>query len=46
MITLDLSRVNRKAQGPEGVCVLLVPFDPTPSHTLKLNWKDPIGQPD
>ena len=44
MVTLDLSRVDRKAQGP-GASVLLVPFSPTPSHTLKPNWKGPKGQP-
>ena len=45
MVTLNLSSVDRKAQRPIGASVLLVPFGPTPSHTLKLNWKGPIGRP-
>ena len=44
MVTLDLSRVDKKAQLNKP-SVLLVPFGPTPSHTLKPNWKGTIGQP-
>ena len=38
MVTLDLSRVDRKAQGPLELKSYLFPFGPTPSHILK-----PIG---
>ena len=40
MVTLDLSKVDRKAQGPLEVPYLF-PFDPTSSHILKLNWNGP-----
>ena len=39
MVTLDLSRVGRKAQGPLEVVSYLFPFGPTPNHLLKPNWK-------
>ena len=38
MVTLDLSRVDRKAQGPLELESYLFPFGPTPSHILKSNW--------
>ena len=43
MVTLDLSRVNRKAQGPLELVSYLFPFGLTPSHLLKPNWKDLRG---
>ena len=43
MVTLDLSRVDRKAQGPLELMSYLFSFDPTPSHILKPNWKCPKG---
>ena len=45
MVILDLSRVDRKAQGPLELVSYLFPFGPTPSHTLKSSWKGPKGQP-
>ena len=39
MVTLDLSRVDRKAQRPLELVSYLFPFDPTPSHILKPSWK-------
>ena len=35
MVILDLSRVDRKAQGSSELASYLFPFGPTPSHTLK-----------
>ena len=35
----------QKSPRPIGASVLLVPFGPTTSYTLKPNWKGPIGQP-
>ena len=45
MVILDLSRVDRKAQGPLELKSYLFPFGPTLSHILKPNWKGPKGQP-
>ena len=42
MVTLDLLRVDRKAQGSLEL-VSYWTFDPTPSHTLKPNWEGPKG---
>ena len=39
MVTLDLSRVDRIAQGSLELVSYLFPFGPTPSHILKPNWK-------
>ena len=41
MVTLDLSRVDKKAQSPLKLVSYLFPFGPTPSHILKPNWNDP-----
>ena len=38
MVTLDLSRVDRKAQGPLELVSYLFLFGPTPSNILKPNW--------
>ena len=38
MVTLDLSRVDKKAQGPLELESYLFPFDSTPNHILKPNW--------
>ena len=35
MVTLELSRVDRKAQGPLELVSYLFPFDPTPSQLEK-----------
>ena len=43
MVTLDLSRVDRKAQGPLELESYLFPFGPTPSHILKPNLNDLKG---
>ena len=43
MVTLDLSKVDKKAQGPLELMSYLFPFGPTPSHILKPNWKSPKG---
>ena len=43
MITLDLSKVDRKVQGPLELKSYLFPFDPTPSYILKPNWNGPKG---
>ena len=43
MVTLDLSRVDRKARDPLELVSYLFPFDPTPSHILKPNWNGPKG---
>ena len=43
MVTLDLLKVDKKAQGPLGLVSYLFPFGPTPSHILKCNWKGPKG---
>ena len=43
MVTLDLSRVDRKAEGPLELESYLFPFGPTPSHILKPNWNCPKG---
>ena len=43
MVTLDLSRVDRKAQGPLELESYLFLFGPTPSHTLELNWNGSKG---
>ena len=45
MVTLDLSRIDRKAQDPLELVFYLFSFGPTPSRTLKPNWKDTIGRP-
>ena len=45
MVTLDLSRVDRKAQNSLELESYLFPFGLTPSHTLKPNWKGQKGQP-
>ena len=45
MVTLDLSRVDKKAQGPLELESYLFPYGPTPSHTLKPNWKGPKASP-
>ena len=45
MVTLDLSRVNRKAQDPLELESYLFPFSPTPSHMLEPNWNDPKDYP-
>ena len=45
MATLNLSRVDKKAQGLLELEFYLFPFGPTPSHTLKPNWKGLKGQP-
>ena len=45
MVTLNLSRVDRIAQGPLELESYLFLFGPTLSHTLNLNWKGPKGQP-
>ena len=41
MVTLDLSRVDRKAQGPLELESYLFPFGHISSHILKPNWNDP-----
>ena len=38
MVTLDLSRVDRKAQDPLEGESYLFPFGSTPSYILKPNW--------
>ena len=43
MVTLDLSRVDRKAQDPLELMSYLFPFGHTPSHILEPNWKGPKG---
>ena len=43
MVTLDLSRVDRKAQDSLELVSYLFPFSSTPSHILKPNWKGPKG---
>ena len=43
MITLDLSKVNKKVQDPLELVSYLFHFDPTPSHILKPKWKGPKG---
>ena len=43
MVILDLSRVNRKVQGPLELESCLCHFGPTPSHKLKPNWNGPKG---
>ena len=43
MVTLDLSKVDKKAQGPLELVSYLFPFGPTPSRILKPNWKSPKG---
>ena len=45
MVTLNMSRVDIKAQGLLELEFYLFPFGLTPSHTLKPNWKGPKGQP-
>ena len=40
MVTLDLSRVDRKAQGPLELESYLFPFGPIQSHILMPNWND------
>ena len=45
MVTLDLSRVDRKAQGPLELVSYWSLFGPTPSHTLKPNWKAQLERP-
>ena len=45
MAILDLSRVDRKAQGPLELVSYLFPFGPTPSHIQKPNWKGPKASP-
>ena len=48
MVTLDLSKVDRKAQGPLELESYLFPFSPTPSHILKtqLEWPKRLAQLD
>ena len=41
MVTLGLSRVDRKSQGSLELVSYLFPFGPTQSHILKHNWKSP-----
>ena len=41
MVTLDLSRVDKKAQGILELVSYLFPFGSIPNHILKLNWNDP-----
>jgi len=41
MVTLDLSKVDRKAQGQLKLEFYLFPFGLTPSHILKPNWNGP-----
>ena len=41
MVTLDLSRVDRKVQGPLKPVSYLFPFGPTPSHILNPNCNGP-----
>ena len=43
MVALDLSRVDRKAQGPLELESYLLAFAPTLSHILKPNWNGPKG---
>ena len=43
MVTLDLSKVDRKAQGPLELASYLFPFGPTPTLILKPNWNGPRG---
>ena len=43
MVTLDLSRVDSKAQGPLELVSYLFPFDITPNHILKPNLNGPRG---
>ena len=43
MVTLDLSRVERKVEDPLELEFYLFPFGPTPSHILKPNWNDLKG---
>ena len=45
MVTLDLSRVDRKAQDPLELVSYLFFFGPTPSHILKPNWECQKGYP-
>ena len=41
MVTLNLSRVDRKVQDPLELEPYLFLFDLTPSHILKPNWNFP-----
>ena len=41
MVTLDLSRVDRKVQDPSKLVSYLFPFGSIPSHILKPNWNGP-----
>ena len=43
MVTLDLSRVDKKVQDPLELVSYLFHFNPTPSHILKPNRKCPKG---
>ena len=43
MVTLDLLRVDRKAQGSLELVSYLFPFGPTSSHILKPNWNNLKG---
>ena len=45
MLTLNLSRVDRKVQYPLELVSYLFHFGLTPSHILKPNWNSPNGQP-
>ena len=40
MVTLNLSKVDKKAQGLLELESYLFPFGATPSHILKPNWND------
>ena len=43
MVTLDLSKVDRKIKGPLELVSYLFPFGPTSNHILKPNWNGPKG---
>ena len=43
MVTLDLLRVDRKAQDSLEIVSYLFLFGPIPNHILKPNWKGPKG---
>ena len=45
MVNLDLSRVDRKVQGPLEIESNLFPFGPTPSNILKSHTKTQLEWP-